>query len=172
MLARRAALAASLLLAACTAQAADPAPTVAPKQSEILPMLEKCADAQLALLGNKINNDWTASTFYVGLARLSHTSTNPKYAQACYDIAERKSSGRSTPTKARPAGFFADDQAIGQLMIDLAETSLQPLNSSNLSSPKKPPSSAKPKTSTLALQPPPQRQTRNHQNGTPSPWWW
>jgi unsaturated rhamnogalacturonyl hydrolase len=127
MLARRTALVASLLLAACTADAADPAPAVpiaaSPQVSsaDILTLLEKCADAQLAILGNKVNSDWTAATFYVGLARLSHTSTNPKYAKACFDIAERNQ-WLIRPNRGKRR-FMADDQAIGQLYIDLAETS-------------------------------------------------
>ena len=116
----------ALLLAACNGST-PPTPPAAPvaaaaqvNSQPILPLLEKCADAQLALLGSKVNGDWTAATFYIGLARLSHTSTDPKYAKACFDIAERnewKIHGRG---KRR---FMADDQAIGQLYIDLAETS-------------------------------------------------
>ncbi|HUO08901.1 MAG TPA: glycoside hydrolase family 88 protein [Phycisphaerae bacterium] len=129
MFARRTALAASLLLTACTANAADPTtpstPAVAAPHvhsTGILPMLEECADAQLSLMGEKAPPDWTAATFYVGLARLSHTSTNPKYAKACLDIAEKNqwqvhAGGAKTGVKRR---FFADDQAIGQLYIDIA----------------------------------------------------
>ncbi|MGN6368603.1 MAG: glycoside hydrolase family 88/105 protein [Phycisphaerae bacterium] len=118
MLVRRAALATSLLLAACTANAANPAPPL-PRSSAILPLLEKCADAQLDLMHQKniAPPDWTAATFYVGLARLSHTSPDPKYTQACLDIAEKNNWKIHDRTGRR---FFADDQALGQLYIDIA----------------------------------------------------
>jgi rhamnogalacturonyl hydrolase YesR len=127
MLTRLCALAIPLLLTACVAQSGGPDHPAAahPASNTILPLLEKNADAQLAAMNGKAPADWTAATFYVGLAALSHTSTNPTYAQAAFDIAQKNNwsihsgGARTTP----PRRFFADDQCIGQLYLDLAVSS-------------------------------------------------
>jgi rhamnogalacturonyl hydrolase YesR len=119
----------SLTALLLTATLAHAAPTTQSAPQPILPLLEKSADAQLAAMKGKAPADWTAATFYVGLAALSHTSTNPTYAKAALDIAEKNKWAIHNAGKRR---FFADDQALGQLYVDLADSShtldkLQPL---------------------------------------------
>jgi unsaturated rhamnogalacturonyl hydrolase len=105
-------LLAALLLTTSLAHAAD-----APQP--ILPLLEKCADAQLDLMAGKTPIDWTAATFEIALARLSHVSSNPKYQAAEEHIADTR---KWAVNAGRNRRFFADDQAVGQMYIDLAVT--------------------------------------------------
>ena len=107
---------------------APPRPQILPPQSHLnspksSPCSKKCA-RRPARPPRQQNQQTTGPRLHV-LRRprraLSHTSTNPKYAQACYDIAERNQ--WKIHANKGPRRFFADDQAIGQLYIDLAETS-------------------------------------------------
>src|SRR3954468_5129819 len=78
----------ALLACASCPLAAETPDLSSPAAKEILPLLEKNADAQLAEMKGKTPTDWTAATFYVGLARLTHISKNPAYTEALQHIAD------------------------------------------------------------------------------------
>lgn len=109
---------APVVLASCTL-AAEPSGSL-PKPETVLPILEKNATAQLAAMNGKTPADWTAAAFYVGLARLTHFSKNPKFEEALSHIAEANH-WQVNPGK-NGRHFFADDEAVGQMYIDLALT--------------------------------------------------
>ncbi len=105
-------------------QAAAPAQTPATK-AEILAVMEKMTDAQLAVApyaGGGAPADWVAGAFYVGLARLTHGSENPKYLAAEKAIAEKNAWEFKTAGGGASNIAFADNETIGQLYIDLAVT--------------------------------------------------
>src|SRR5262245_42153518 len=57
----------------------------APDKAAILATMEKMADAQLAVpryAGQNPPADWVGGAFYVGLARLSHVATSPRFHDA------------------------------------------------------------------------------------------
>ncbi len=97
---------------------AGPAPRT---KAEILAVMEKMADAQLALPGyrERTASDWVAGAFYVGLARLSHVSESPRFLEAEKAIAEKNAWEFKTNASARNIAM-ADNETIGQLYLDLA----------------------------------------------------
>jgi unsaturated rhamnogalacturonyl hydrolase len=107
---------------AARAQTRPPAKTPSTK-ADILTAMEKMADAQLAqpAYQNNAPADWVAGAFYVGLARLSHVSENPKYLAAENRIADKNNWEFKTNSGARNIAM-ADNETIGQMYIDLAVT--------------------------------------------------
>jgi rhamnogalacturonyl hydrolase YesR len=102
--------------------AADSQPSSALAQTgATLSSMERMADAQLALYGDKPPSDWIAGAFYVGLARLSHVSSNPKYLAAAKSICD-KHDWQFHIARATQSVNFADNQCIGQLYTDQAVT--------------------------------------------------
>src|SRR3954468_22634564 len=92
-------------------------------KAEIVAVMEKMADAQLAQTGyrDRTPSDWVAGAFYVGLARLSHVSESPRFLQAEKDIAEKNAWEFKTSGSARNIAM-ADNETIGQMYIDVAVT--------------------------------------------------
>jgi rhamnogalacturonyl hydrolase YesR len=107
------------------APSSGPAPGKTPAtKADILPVMEKMADAQLKLYGENPPAGWVAGAFYVGLARLTHVSADPKYVEAEKKIAEKHGWEFKTDGGARHIAH-ADNECIGQMYIDLAVTTNQ-----------------------------------------------
>jgi unsaturated rhamnogalacturonyl hydrolase len=101
-------------------------------KAEILAVMEKMADAQLAVADrsgqsyrDRAPADWVAGAFYVGLARLSHVSASPRFLEAEKAIAENNTWEFKTNNDARHIAM-ADNETIGQMYIDLAATEKDP----------------------------------------------
>lgn len=98
-------------------QAAAPPTT----RAEILPVMEKMADAQLNVAAYKDRSPvgWVAGAFYVGLSRMSHVSKEPRFRDAQLRIAN--ANNWEFKSEHGPRGYsHADDEAVGQMYIDLA----------------------------------------------------
>jgi rhamnogalacturonyl hydrolase YesR len=123
--------AATLLLIAAAAfhsrpsrlAAAPPSGAGQPSAAPVLPAMQKMADAQLALYGDKPPADWISGAFYTGLVALYHAEGDKgPHLDAALKIADKYA------WKLQPGGgasrniAHADDECFGQLLIDLAVT--------------------------------------------------
>jgi rhamnogalacturonyl hydrolase YesR len=91
-------------------------------KGEILAVMEKMADAQLAVPAYRDRSpvDWVAGAFYVGLARLSHVSAKGEhYRQEMLRIAYANNWEFKTD-RAAPSIGHGDNNTVGQMYIDLA----------------------------------------------------
>ena len=128
-------------LVRCAEISAVAGSTKAPQsKAEILPLMEKMAAAQLAqpAYASRAPADWVAGAFYVGLARLSHVSDDPKFVEAQKRIADQNQ-WQFQLARNHPGQGHADDECAGQMYIDLAITTkdlakLEPMPSSSMAS--------------------------------------
>lgn len=84
-----------------------------PKPGEVLSIMERVADWQLAYPSAHPTTDWTQGAGYVGIMALAGVTKNPKY------IAAMISMGESNRWALGPRTYFADDQCVGQTYCEL-----------------------------------------------------
>lgn len=118
------------------------APTLASAQGQTAPLpdpaavmaaMEKLAAAEIAVLQRPaplptpgpevhvINSNWVAATFYIGASRLARVSENPQTYSFLRGIADRYNYTLRNPTGGPTNLLNADDQAIGDLYLELYE---------------------------------------------------
>jgi unsaturated rhamnogalacturonyl hydrolase len=107
------------LLAGCGVVMADAAPTAAPSNEQILSVMRRACDWQLANLPtrriNKKDTDdgWVRAVFYTGDMALYRATHDAKYLQAMEAI------GQKNQWHPAPRFRFADDQAVGQMYTEV-----------------------------------------------------
>lgn len=88
-------------------------PTNLPTPRDILTLMQRVADWQLANPSTHKTTDWTQAAGYDGFMALAGISGDPKYRDAMLAIAE------TNEWKLGPRKYHADDQGIGQLYTEL-----------------------------------------------------
>ena len=104
------------LLAGCASQTQ---PAARPVQLEtnpaqVLAIMERVADWQLAHPGKHRTTDWTQGALYAGMMALDLESPSPRFREAMRSIGERNQ------WKLGPSHYNADDHCVGQMYAELA----------------------------------------------------
>jgi rhamnogalacturonyl hydrolase YesR len=86
----------------------------APRAADVLAVMERAADWQLANPAEHPPTDWTQAAGYTGVMALSRISSSPRFEQAMLKMAESENAWQLGP---RP--YHADDHAVGQTYAEL-----------------------------------------------------
>ncbi len=98
-----------------------------PDPSAVLSTLHAVADWQLAHPSQHPLTDWTQGAGYTGFMALSRLPGGKKYEEAMVKV------GEATQWKLGPRGrFFADDDCIGQMYLDLYAVTRNPVMSAEI----------------------------------------
>jgi len=99
--------------AAVTGPAAAPGKPVVIKPAEVLSVMERVADWQLANPAKHHPIGWLQGSFYAGLVALADISANPRYLDFLMKI------GDDNKWQLGPRKYVADDHCVGQTYVDL-----------------------------------------------------
>ncbi len=102
------------------AAAAASSASVKPTPAEVLSIMEKAANWQLAHPASDAKDGWIQSAFYAGAMALGRESLSDKYFQAMLDMAAKNN------WKQGSRQYHADDQAVGQTYLELYEIYQKP----------------------------------------------
>ena len=100
------------LLATSLVQAA--APSAPSRSADVLALMERAADWQLAHPAEYPTTDWTQAAGYIGLMALTRIASSRRFDSAAMKMAESQNAWQLGP---RP--YHADDHAIGQVYAEL-----------------------------------------------------
>jgi rhamnogalacturonyl hydrolase YesR len=100
-----------VLLAAPFANAAAPAGP--PRSADVLALMERVADWQIANPAVHPFTDWTQAAGYTGVMALTRISPSPRFEAAAMKVAEQNA------WQLGPRPYHADDHAIGQVYAEL-----------------------------------------------------
>lgn len=100
------------LLTTSLVQAASPASL--PRSADVVALMERVADWQLANPAEHPTTDWTQAAGYAGMMALVRISASPRFESALMRTAESQNAWQLGP---RP--YHADDHAVGQLYAEL-----------------------------------------------------
>jgi unsaturated rhamnogalacturonyl hydrolase len=89
-------------------------PGAAPRSAEVIAVMERVADWQLANPAEYPGTDWTQAAGYTGIMALARISASPRFENALIRIGESQNAWQLGP---RP--YHADDHAVGQVYADL-----------------------------------------------------
>ncbi len=95
------------------AQPAAPADAADITPQNVLDVMQRVADWQLAHPSDHKPLDWTQATGYAGFMALAGISSNPKYRDAMLDM------GKANDWQLGPRKFHADDHCVGQTYAEL-----------------------------------------------------
>jgi unsaturated rhamnogalacturonyl hydrolase len=101
----------ALVLAMSLAHAT--APNVPPRSADVLALMEKVADWQLANPAIHPPTDWTQAAGYTGIMALARISASPRFEQALMNM------GAQNAWVLGPRPYHADDHAVGQVYAEL-----------------------------------------------------
>jgi rhamnogalacturonyl hydrolase YesR len=85
-----------------------------PKSADVLALMERVADWQLAHPAEYPPTDWTQAAGYAGIMALARISSSPRFEDAMMDVAEHR-----TMWQLGPRPYHADDHAVGQMYAEL-----------------------------------------------------
>jgi len=91
-----------------------------PTPAEVLSIMQKAADWQLANPSREAKDGWIYSAFYAGAMALGRETPGDKYFQAMVDMATKNN------WKQGSRQYHADDQAVGQTYLELYEVYQKP----------------------------------------------
>ena len=103
----------ALLLCGLTACTTSSSVTPAKENAEVLAVMERVADWQLANPSKHKPTDWTQGAYYAGVMALDQISTSPRFREAMVRM------GETNAWKLGPRKYHADDQAVGQTYVEL-----------------------------------------------------
>ncbi len=83
------------------------------KSSDVLGVMQKVADWQLAHPSQKSKTDWTQAALYAGMMALGDLSADPKYREAMLEV------GKSAAWKPGERVYHADDHCVGQMYCEM-----------------------------------------------------
>lgn len=92
---------------------------VAPVQgnADVLAVMERAADWQLANPSKHKTTDWTQGALYAGVMALDQISTSPRFREAMVRM------GETNQWQLGPRKYHADDHAVGQTYVELWQRS-------------------------------------------------
>jgi unsaturated rhamnogalacturonyl hydrolase len=85
-----------------------------PSRKEVLALMERAADWQLANPAQYPATDWTQAAGYIGMMALARISPNPRFERAVLEMG-----ARGTAWQLGPRPYVADDHAIGQVYTEV-----------------------------------------------------
>jgi unsaturated rhamnogalacturonyl hydrolase len=99
-------------------EAANPAQgrspqTRSPQQAEILAVMERVADWQLANPSKHPTDDWTQAAFYTGMMALTEITQSPRFFDAMMAMGEKNQ------WRLGQRRYHADDHCVGQTYVEL-----------------------------------------------------
>src|SRR5690242_9799570 len=84
-----------------------------PGSTNVLSVMERAADWQLAHPSRHDRTDWTQGAFYAGMMALDSVSSSPRFREAMVRM------GESNQWKLGPRIYHADDYCVGQTYAEL-----------------------------------------------------
>ena len=104
-------LPAVLLLAVSCATTGNHSSSI--RRAQVISIMERTADWQLAHPARYRSTDWTQGAFYTGVMALDDISTSPRFREAMVRM------GETNQWKLGPRIYHADDQVVGQTYSEL-----------------------------------------------------
>jgi len=110
----------SLLLSGLAAGTTLSSAAPSPGPAEILAVMERAADWQLANPSKHKPTDWTQGAMYAGMMALDQISSSPRFREAMVRM------GEANQWQLGPRKYHADDHIVGQTYVELWQRSKDP----------------------------------------------